>query len=192
MSQEDKQKGVKFVQMINGSELMGEVMTAEELVLNAKKWGIKKMVILDRRSEEEFWELYSIARKKRIDVIYGEECYLVSDSEYERNVDKSNFSKCNAVLLVEDEEAGGMSGIRMLSNIKGFEGKNPLVAPNIFRYLSAGLKLGVKDENDTINNAIMSGSNDREIKQIVRDYDYVIIKPVEYGKYIIKNGIDLI
>ncbi len=88
---------------------MDAIITPDELVKTAKRWGHSKIAVTDHGNVQAFPEIMKSAKKQEYDVIYGMEAYFVDDTEGAVSGERNELFEGEFVVF--DIETTGLSPV---------------------------------------------------------------------------------
>lgn len=185
---------------------MDGVLDVKDMIKKAYDWGHKAIAITDHGVVQAFpdagrlFDSGKALEGSDFKVIYGMEGYLVDDIneaaasdgsfclDREKTMPDGRVQKLrsyHAVILAMNE-TGRRNLYRLVSesHLKYFDGQ-PKIPKSLLNACRKGLLLGTACKSGELFSAIMENRTDKEIAQIVNEYDYLEIQPVANNEFMI-------
>ncbi|MBQ8649115.1 MAG: PHP domain-containing protein [Clostridia bacterium] len=171
--------------------------TADEIIMQACKFGHKAIAITDHGSVRAYPEIYNAVKRIRkeggnIKPIYGVELYFINDVDNDiSNLTEKEIvnSKTHLIVLVKNQR-GLKSLYKMMSEAELFLkwNKAPVIKRSSLDKYRKDFIIGSACECGELYRAIISGESDKELEKITSYYDYFEIQPLENNKFIINKS----
>ena len=173
------------------------VATAEEIIMQAHKFGHKAVAVTDHGSVRAYPEIANAVERLRrvgenIKPIYGIELYLINDVDNDISdlTEKEIISKKTHLVVLVKNQAGLKSLYKIMSEAEYFLKWNeaPVIKRSALDEYRKDFIVGSACEYGELYQAIVAGKSDTEISRIASYYDYLEIHPLENNKLIIKTS----
>ena len=180
---EDKAK-VKRVELHAHTKMseMDSVVSAQDLIRTAARWGWDAVAITDHGVVQAFPEAMKTVKDDNLNikVIYGMEGYLTGDDYKQRHA--------NHIILLAKNQVGLHNLYRLvtLSHLQYFY-RQPRIPRNILREYRDGLILGSACEAGELIRAIVEQESEEKLLAIASFYDYLEIQPIENNSYLVRS-----
>ncbi len=158
---------------------MDAVVSVKDLVKTAASWGWPAIAVTDHGVVQAFPDAAKAVKENKLDikVIYGMEGYLVGD-DFEQK-------RANHIILLAKNPNGlrNLYQLVSLSHLKYFH-RQPRLPKAIIQEYRQGLIIGSACEAGELIRAIVAGSSDEELMEIVDFYDYLEIQPIHNNDFL--------
>ena len=169
---------------------MDALISPEEAIKTAKKWGHSAIAITDHGNVQAFPEAMLAAEKYDIKVIYGLEAYSVNDLDVEdKELKLSKLWRYHQTILVKNQV--GLKNLYRLiseSNLQHcYRGFSCIPKSQLKKYRE-GLLIGSACNVGELYWALLENRTEQELEAIVTFCDFLEIQPISHGKWVTECG----